>query len=95
MKSGRVTAGCDGYLTKPIDQQTLTEDRQYLDFGAEVFVPPAEEGEIPSRAEAGGISATDHTGDSRIGVGGSEAHIPAGRSGAEPTVTGQPGPGLR
>ncbi len=26
-------AGCDGYLRKPIDQQTLTDVRQYLDFG--------------------------------------------------------------
>ena len=34
-------AGCDGYLTKPIDKQTLTEVRQYLDFGAKVIVTPA------------------------------------------------------
>src|ERR1017187_8099069 len=33
-------AGCDGYLTKPIDKQTLTEVRQYLDFGGKATAPP-------------------------------------------------------
>ena len=33
-------AGCDGYLTKPVDKQTLTEVRQYLDFGGKAIVPP-------------------------------------------------------
>ncbi len=40
-------AGCDGYLTKPIDKQTLTEVRQYLDFGAKVIAPPARAAEPP------------------------------------------------
>jgi len=33
-------AGCDGYLTKPVDKQTLTEVRQYLDFGGKAIEPP-------------------------------------------------------
>ena len=41
-------AGCDGFLTKPIDKQTLTEVRQYLDFGAKVIAPPVRAAEPPS-----------------------------------------------
>jgi len=41
-------AGCDGYLTKPIDEQTLTEVRQYLDFGGKVAVPAARAVERPA-----------------------------------------------
>jgi CheY-like chemotaxis protein len=40
-------AGCDGYLTKPIDEQTLTEVRQYLDFGGKVIAPPDRAAEPP------------------------------------------------
>ena len=40
-------AGCDGYLTKPIDKQTLVEIRQYLDFGGNVSEPPARAPEPP------------------------------------------------
>jgi CheY-like chemotaxis protein len=40
-------AGCDGFLTKPIDKQTLTEIRQYLDFGAKAVAPPVRAVEPP------------------------------------------------
>jgi len=40
-------AGCDGYLTKPIDNQTLTEIRQYLDFGGKAVAPPVPAVEPP------------------------------------------------
>jgi len=40
-------AGCDGYLTKPIDKQTLKEIRHYLDFGAKAVVPAARSAEPP------------------------------------------------
>jgi CheY-like chemotaxis protein len=40
-------AGCDGYLTKPIDKDTLAEVRQYLDFGGKVAAPPARAVEPP------------------------------------------------
>ncbi|MGB9457778.1 MAG: response regulator [Bryobacteraceae bacterium] len=42
-------AGCDGYLTKPIDSQMLTQIRQYLDFGGEVLAPPEPAAEIPRK----------------------------------------------
>jgi CheY-like chemotaxis protein len=40
-------AGCDGYLTKPVDKQTLTDVRQYLDFGGKVIAPLARAVEPP------------------------------------------------
>jgi CheY-like chemotaxis protein len=34
------SAGCDGYLLKPFDKQTLEEVRQFLDFGGDVSSSP-------------------------------------------------------
>lgn len=42
-------AGCDGYLMKPIDSQTLAQVRQYLDFGGETVAPLERATEIPRR----------------------------------------------
>jgi len=42
-------AGCDGYLTKPLDEQTLAEIRHYLDFGGDVFAHPARAGDTSLR----------------------------------------------
>jgi DNA-binding response OmpR family regulator len=43
------TAGCDGYLTKPVDRQTLLKHvRRYLGIGVEAIAPPAPAAVIPS-----------------------------------------------